>query len=118
MSIMTNNGNFDPAILNELNDMQQQLYPSLELLKKSGRELAEKERIYKEALSEEALRLKDGGMAVTMIDKIIYGRREVSSKRFERDVAEVMYKAAQERINLLKLKTKIIEAQVEREWNG
>lgn len=74
------------------------------------------EQKYKIALSEEALRLKNQGMAVTLIDKVIYGR--VAEQRFKRDTAEVMYKTAQENINSIKLQMRILDSQINREWGA
>ena len=65
-------------------------------------------------LTQEALKLRDKGMAVTLIDKVIYGN--CADKRFKRDVAEVMYKTAQENVNSTKLRIRILDAQISREW--
>ena len=43
-------------------------------------------------------------------------RPEIAKLRFERDVAEVVYRSALEAINATKLQIKILDAQVEREW--
>lgn len=55
-------------------------------------------------------------MPVTLIDKVIYGEEEVANLRFERDVAEAVYKANQESINVLKLNLRILEGTLQREW--
>jgi len=89
---------------------------SVKSLRKTGSELATAEREYKQKLCEEALKLKSEGMAVTLIDKIIYGVPEVANLRFKRDVCEAVYNANQEAINTLKLNIRILEGQMERDW--
>lgn len=106
-------------LLNELNELSINLTKSGEQMKRYGKELAEAERDYKITLRQEALKLRaDEQMPVTLIDKVVYGIPDVAEKRFKRDVAESMYKAAQESINTLKLKIRIIDAQIQREWHS
>ena len=89
---------------------------SVRALRKTGTEFATAERDYKKKLREEALKLKVDGMAVTLIDKVVYGIPEVAELRFRRDVCETVYQANQESINVLKLNIRIIESQLNREW--
>ena len=92
------------------------LNTSIKMLRKTGTEFAEAERDYKILLRQEALKLKDGGMAVTLIDKAVYGSKAVADARFKRDVAEATYKGNQESINVLKLQIRILDNQIGREW--
>lgn len=106
-------------LMNELNDLCIKLTHSGEQMKRYGKELAEAERDYKICLREEALKLRTTkDMPVTLINQVVYGVPEVAEKRFKRDVAETMYKTAQESINTLKLKIRILDAQIQREWGG
>ena len=89
---------------------------SVNSLRKTGTEFAEAERAYKQKLSEQALKLKSDGLAVTLIDKVIYGVPEVANLRFKRDVCEAVYQANQESINVLKLNIRILEGQLNRDW--
>lgn len=109
--------NYD--LVNELNDLCNKLTVSGRQMQKYGNELAEAERDYKVCLREEALRLRTTkDMPVTLINQVVYGVPEVAEKRFKRDVAETMYKTAQESINTLKLKIRILDAQISREWGS
>ena len=63
----------------------------------------------------EVLKLKDEGVASTLIDKIVYGIPEVSSKRELRDIAEATYKANLEGINSVKLQMKVIEELINKD---
>lgn len=100
----------------ELEQKNRQLDQALKTLRQNGIALAEAEKNYKEAVSKEALRLRDEGVAVTLINQIIYGMPSISVLRFERDCAEVLYNANQEAINIRKLQIRIIESAIEREW--
>ena len=106
-------------LINEMNDLSAKLSATGEQLQRYGRAYAEAERDYKIVLRQEALKLRsDEHMPVTLIDKVVYGIPEVADKRFRRDVAETMYKTAQESINTLKLKMRILDAQIAREWHS
>lgn len=106
----------DPMLINQLNELSLKLTQGIKLMGKYGREYADAERSYKVALAKKALELRDRGMPVTLIDKVIYGK--VADERFERDTAEVMYKTAQEHINAIKLQIRILDNQIDREYRG
>ena len=56
-------------------------------------------------------------MPVTLIQQVVYGVPEVAQKRFDRDIAEAIYKANQEAINSIKLQIRVIENQISREFS-
>lgn len=90
---------------------------SVRQLRKSGSDLAEAEQKYKICLREEALKLRaEKNMPVTLINQIIYGVPEVANLRFDRDVKEAVYQANLEAINSIKLKLRILENQLNREY--
>jgi hypothetical protein len=92
---------------------------SVRQLRKSGTELAEAERQYKICLRQEALKLRaEKNMTVTLINQIIYGVPEVAKLRFDRDVKEAVYQANLESINSTKLKLRILENQLNREYGN
>ena len=101
----------------ELESLTKQLDVSIKSLRKTGTDYAEKERDYKVLLRQECLRLRDEGMAIGMIDKTCYGIPSVAEARFRRDVAESVYRANQEAINSIKLRMRLIESQIQREWS-
>lgn len=104
-------------LMQELETKVRQLEVAVKQLRVSGTKYAEAERDYKVLLRQECLRLRDEGMAVGMIDKCAYGIPSVAKARFDRDVAEVVYKANQESINSTKLQLRLIESQIQREWS-
>jgi len=105
-------------IYNDLQYKIKELTTSIDELRTSGRKYAEAERDYKILLRQECLKLKHDGMAIGMIDKTCYGIPEVAEKRFQRDVAETIYKANLECINSIKLQMRILENQLQREWGS
>ena len=103
-------------LYSELLAKTKQLDRSIYQLRISGTEYAEAERDYKILLRQECLKLRDGGMAIGLLDKTCYGIPSVAEARFKRDVAEAVYKANLEAINSLKLQLRLIDAQISREW--
>ena len=102
----------------KLEQKLRELDTSVRMVRTSGTRYAEAERDYKIILRTEALKLRDSGMAIGMIDKTCYGIPAVAEARFKRDVAEVVYKANLESINAIKLELRIIEGQIDREWKS
>lgn len=103
-------------LLNELQQKIRELEASIKMLRRTGTAYAEAERAYKILLRQECLKLRSEGMAIGMIDKTCYGIPEVATARFQRDVAETVYKANQEAINSTKLQLRLLEGQIQREW--
>lgn len=102
----------------EISRLMQELTASIKALRKNGEKLAEAERDYKIVLRQEALKLRAGDMPVTLINNVIYGIDEVAEKRFKRDVEQANYDANKEHINVTKLKLRLLEAQLSREWTS
>ena len=106
-------------LINDIQALMNELTTSIKLLRKNGNELASAEKEYKITLRQEALKLRaDEKMPVTLISQVIYGVPEVADKRFKRDVAETMYNTNLEHINVTKLKLRLLEAQLNREWGN
>lgn len=84
-----------------------------------GREYAEAESRYRATLATEILRLRDEeGRPVTLVPDLARGNPEVAKLKVERDCAESLYKSALEAINVNKLRIKVLESQLDREWRG
>ena len=108
-------GNKD-NLIDELFRQTELLNASINKLRSNGTALAAAERDYKTELAKEAFRLKDAGTAVTLIDKVVFGQKNVAELRYKRDVAEAVYTANQEHINATKVLIRVLEGQVDREW--
>ena len=102
----------------QIESLMAELTASIKQLRKNGEKLAETERDYKITLTTQALKLRAEDMPVTLINTTIYGLKEVAEKRFARDVAQATYDANKEHINITKLKLRILENQLAREWGA
>lgn len=105
-------------LIDEIQLKMKQLDQGRRDLRKNGIALAQKERAYKEAVSKKVLEMLDDGRPVTAIDKLIYGLPSISTLRFERDCAEVVYDANKEAINITKLQLRILEEQLKMEYGA
>lgn len=106
-------------LINDIQMLMEELTISIKKLRHTGQALAEAERDYKITLRQEALKLKlEDKLPVTLINQIIFGVPEVADKRFKRDIAETMYNTNQEHINATKLKLRLLESQINREWGA
>jgi hypothetical protein len=104
-------------LYNELQQKIKELNISIKKLRETGTEYAEAERDYKITLRNEALKLRaEKGMAITLIQQVVYGVPEVADKRFQRDVKEAVYRANQEAIASTKLQIRLIENQINRDF--
>lgn len=105
-------------LFNDIQDLTNKLDVSIKQMAKYGKELAEAESDYKITLRQEALKLRSSDMAVTLINQIIYGVPLVAEKRLKRDIASTMYDTTREYINTLKLRIRVLESQLQREWGN
>ena len=101
-------------IMREVSVMEQ----ALKELGKRGRKLAEAERAYKIAMRVEILKLRDEGKPATLVLQLCYGTPSIAKLRYERDLAETMYKSALEAVNVYKLKIRIMENQYDKEYGN
>lgn len=115
---MSENNLGDPAMINKLNDLTYKMTQGIRLMGKYGRELAKTERDYKVELAKEVVRLREDGVPVTLIQLRVHGTGEVSNLRFKRDLAQALYDTSKENINVLKLQIRLLESQIDREWNS
>jgi hypothetical protein len=111
-------GVFNIDLYEEIQRLMLELTASIGKLRDNGAKLADAERDYKITLRKEALKLRAGDMPVTLINSVIYGVPEVAEKRFKRDVEQANYDANKEHINVTKLKLRLLEAQLNREWGA
>lgn len=96
--------------------LMDELTASIKVLRKNGEALAEAERDYKITLTTEALKMRADDTPVTLINATVYGLKEVADKRFARDVAQATYEANREHINAVKLRLRILDGQLQREF--
>ena len=102
--------------IQQLNDLQQDLTKTINLMGVQGQELSEAERDYKVVLRKAALLLRDEGMAATLINLTVYGIPDVADLRQKRDFAQSRYEVSREKIMALKLNIRVLEGIISREW--
>ena len=100
--------------INEMNELTRSLAEGIDELRLLGRRYAEAERTYRVEKAKAIRTLRAEGVPVTIILDLAGGH--TAQWRFDRDTAEIMWKTQQEHINGLKLRIKILEAQIAREW--
>lgn len=105
-------------LIDKIQQILDLLSASIRSLRKTSEQYAEAERDYKILLRQQALKLRDEGMAIGMITLTIYGIPEVAEARLKRDISEANYKANQEAINSYKLQLRLLDNQVNREWGN
>ena len=106
-------------LINDIQKLMEELTISIKKLSHTGQALAEAERDYKITLRQEALKLRiEKDMPVTLINQIIFGVPEVAEKRYKRDIAETMRDTNLEHIQATKLKLRLLESQLQREWGS
>ena len=106
-------------LYHDIQELMKELTASIKLLRVNGNALAVAERDYKIKLRQEALKLRvEKDMPVTLINQVIYGVPEVAEMRFKRDVAEITYNTNLEHINVTKLKLRLLENQLSREYGN
>lgn len=102
----------------EILDEQRLLDRTVRELKPRGKARAQAEHDYRVALSKRLLILRAEGNAVTHLADIAKGEPEIAELRLQRDIAESLYQSALESINVQKLKIRILEGQLSREWGN
>lgn len=105
-------------LINQMMNKLNELSASIKVLREHGEKLAEAEREYRIALTKEVLIMKDEKIPATLINLTVYGRDSVAKLRFKRDIAQSMYDANQEHINVTKVQIKVLEGQIQREWGS
>lgn len=102
----------------ELREKTNMLDSAIRVLKTRGQAYAQAEHDYKVAMAQKMLIEREKGMPVTILGDICRGDKAIAKLRFERDVADINYKAALEAINVYKLQLRLIENQIQREWGN
>ena len=95
-----------------------QLMQELEALRRTGQQYAENEAEYRKALRIAILEERSKGTPVTVISDLCRGRPDIAEKKQLRDCAEVLCKASSEAIMELKLRIKVVDADIQRTWTS
>lgn len=95
-----------------------ELKSETEIMRSSGCQLARNESEYRKAVRVETLKERMEGTPVTIISDLVRGIPEVARLKEVSKCSEAMYKSSQEKINVLKIRLRIVEEDVNREWNS
>lgn len=101
-----------------IDELTGQLMRELATLKDSGCQLAENEAEYRKRLRVAILEERDKGTPVTIISDVCRGRDDIAELKRLRDCSEAIYKASQEAVNVLKLRIRVVNEEINREWNS
>lgn len=105
-------------IFNELQQKIKELDISVKSLRKTGSEYAEAYTKYRIKLATKLVELRDEGMPVTIAYDVARGQKDIAKEKYNEIVKQSIYQANQEAINSLKLQIRILESQLQREWNN
>lgn len=87
-------------------------------LRRRGENRANTEKEYRIALATKILEEREKGTPVTIISDICRGDRKIANLKYDRDIADTLYDTCIEGINATKLRLKIMENQIDREYRG
>lgn len=105
-------------LLEEMWKINGLLTKALEQYKERGREYAKAYRDYRVMLAKELLRLKADGMPVTIAYDIARGKPEIADAKEKEIIQESLYDSCKEAINTYKLQIKILQEQINKEYQG
>lgn len=86
-------------------------------MRKASVQYAENKAAYRMAVREAILRERAKGTPATITGDVVRGRQDIASLCVARDCAESNAKAFQEEININKLRVRVLNDQLSREWS-
>lgn len=101
-----------------LEELLRDLDISVRSLRKTSSDYAKAYSQYRVALAKELVKLKSEGYAITLAGDIARGKPEIAHLKFKEISTEGIYKANLESINATKLRIKIIQEQINKEYNA
>lgn len=104
-------------LFEEMQEKTMLMDKALEMCGKRGRAYSMSQKEYRIALRKAMLEEREKGTPVTILSDICRGRPDIAELCMQRDIAEVVYKASMEAINVYKLEANILREQIDREWN-
>ena len=102
----------------ELSTLRTDLNKAITILKERGQAKAIAERDYRVAVAKEILKLRNEGIAVTIINDLVRGNEDIAELKLNRDIAETLYESAMQYIYSNKLNIGIVERQMEATRKG
>ena len=87
-------------------------------LKERGRNYAKAYKEYRMLLAKELLELRANEMPVTIAYDIARGKEEIADAKEQEIITESLYKSCQEALQCYKLKIRIIQEQINKEYGS
>ena len=100
----------------ELMELIERAEQGVQDMRDTGCAYAVNRQAYEIAKARRTLELRSEGTPVTIIPSLVQGYEDVNEARMLKDSAEALYAAAKEVVNVTKLKIRVLEAQINREW--
>lgn len=104
--------------LQKLEELNNLLTSALSEYKKRGQDYAKAYRDYRIKVAQKLLQLKADGMPVTISYDVARGDEEVAKAKEQEIITECLYKSCQEAINVYKLKIKILQQQINKDFEN
>lgn len=101
----------------EIAETERQLDQALATFRENGLNYCEMERLYQMEKSKTIFKLTSEGVPTTLIPHVIKGMDGVADYYYERNKADVVYRANMEAINVKKKELDVLKAQYEREYS-
>ena len=89
-----------------------------EEMRESGRRYYTADAAYRAVKARAILEERQKGTPATLCRDVIYARRDVAQALTERNCSQAVYEADRESINTMKLKLRIHDAQMSRDWQA
>ena len=102
--------------LQKLEELNNLLTSALSEYKKRGQDYAKAYRDYRVKVAQKLLQLKAEGMPVTISYDIARGDEEVANAKEQEIITECLYKSCQEAVNVYKLKIKILQENINKDY--
>ncbi len=108
-----------------MNDLYSEMKLNISMLDKAiteskarGSHSAQCESKYRIALAKYMTERRAEGVPVTILSDLSRGDPEIARLRMEKDIALSLYESSKEAINAYKLKIRVLNDQISREWSG
>lgn len=102
--------------IQKMQELNTYLTTALAEYKKRGTDYAKAYKNYRVLLSQELLKLKAEGMPVTIAYDIARGTEQVANAKEQEIITECLYKSCQEAINTYKLQIKILQENMNKDY--
>ena len=104
-------------IMQEMSTLRVMLDRAVSEAQERGKKLAQCEHDYRVAKAKYILQQRTDGTPVTIISDLAKGEESIARLCMERDIAQTLYDSSKEAINSYKLQIRIVQEQIQREWN-